>query len=354
MTLRRTPGVVNLAPYHPPLGGRQGTLRLDFNEWVGAAPPKLAEALASLTTEDLAIYPETGETVDAVAAHFGVGPENVVLANGTDEAFGNVYRAFLGRGDRLLIPDPGYPMMTFYATLGETEVVPWRLEPPRWEYDWQVAEDFLAGGGHGITIPRPNNPTGSMADGREVLALADRWNDRLVVVDEAYAEFTGSSLVHSAPETPNLLVLRTFSKAWAMAGLRVGAVVGPEDLIADLKKMWSPYSVNVVALRLLARLLPDPEWPRQVKAAVDVERERLREALEARGVSAHFAGGNYFMMHPVRGAKAFCDALARQGIRLRDQSSKNGLDGWVRVSIGDAAATDRFLQALDAEASCAS
>ncbi|MGE4157482.1 MAG: histidinol-phosphate transaminase [Planctomycetota bacterium] len=340
-------GVEILEAYHPPLQGRAQSLRLDFNEWVGPAHPKLAQALRDFRPEQLGVYPEDSAARARVAAQFGALPEEVTLANGTDEAFANVFRAYLGKGEGILIPDPGYAMMPFYATLCEASIVPWILAAPSFDYELPGLEEFCRAGGKVACIVRPNNPTGTNLAPKITLDLAKKYPSTLFVIDEAYAEFAGSSVLPQALAYPNVLTLRTFSKCWSMAGLRCGAVVAHKDIIATLRKMWSPYSVNVLALHLLERILPDVSWPPQVKRLVDTQRKRLQEKFLQLKAPHFFGEGNFFLVKPPQGAKAFCEGYAKRGIRLRDQSSKRNLGGWVRVSIGDAPATDRFLDVLD-------
>lgn len=340
-------GVEILEVYHPPLQGRAQSLRLDFNEWVGPAHPKLAETLRKFQPDQLGVYPEDSAARGRVAAQFGAKPEEVTLANGTDEAFANVFRAYLGKGEGILIPDPGYAMMPFYATLCEASIVPWTLSAPDFNYEIAKLEMFCREGGKVACIVRPNNPTGTNLSPEITLGLASKYPSTLFVIDEAYAEFAGTSVLPHSLSMPNMLVLRTFSKCWSMAGLRCGAVIAHKGLIATLRKMWSPYSVNVLALHLLEGILPDPLWPPQVKSLVDAQRLRLQERFSRLKAPHFFGEGNFFLVKPPQGPKAFCDGFAKRGIRLRDQSSKRNLQGWVRVSIGDAPATDRFLEALD-------
>lgn len=340
-------GVEILEAYHPPLQGRAQSLRLDFNEWVGPAHPKLEEALRTFKVTQLGVYPEDSAARAKVAAQFGAKPEQVTLANGTDEAFANVFRAYLNKGEGILIPDPGYAMMPFYATLCEASIVPWALSAPDFSYDIPRLEEFCRNGGKVACVVRPNNPTGTNLSPEVTLDLAKKYPSTLFVIDEAYAEFAGSSVLPASLALPNMLVLRTFSKCWSLAGLRCGAVIAHENIIGTLRKMWSPYSVNVLALHLLERILPDATWPPQVKSLVDAQRGRLRARFASCAFPQFFGEGNFFLVKPPQGAKAFCEGFAERGIRLRDQSSKRNLEGWVRISIGDAPATDRFLATLD-------
>jgi len=340
-------GVQVLKAYHPPLSGRDSYLRLDFNEWLGEAHPSLGDVLKKFNVEKLNMYPEAEKAIAAVAQQFNVPNNNVLLANGTDEAFCNVFRTYLDRGDKVLIPDPGYPMMEFYATLCEAEIVPWELEAPAFEYDVDKAEVFLKAGGKCISVGLPNNPTGSMLSQDIVVDWCRRYPEALIVADEAYIDFCGKSLAEASVDLENLLVFRTFSKAWSLAGLRLGAVVGSASMIKELRKMWSPYSVNILGLSILSEMLPDQKWIASIRQTIEEQQLRLKKELEQRGLKACFMGGNFFMMDIGKTLPAFIAAFEEEGVRLRDQSSKNGLSGWVRVSIGPEEITQKFLDVLD-------
>ena len=350
MKPRAIKGVQTLKAYHPPLSGRDDFLRLDFNEWLGEPHPAIAETLTSFSADKLNMYPESEAAIRGVSRQFAVAEENILLANGVDEAFCNVFRAYLDRGEKILLPNPGYAMMEFYATLCEAAIVNWELDAPEFNYRVEVADRFLADGGKCLAFGQPNNPTGSCIDCAVIREWCRDYPDRLIVVDEAYMEFAEPrlSLLDAVTEFPNLVVFRTFSKAWSLAGMRLGAVLASAELIAELKKMWSPYSVNAMGLSMLANMLPDPGWVANVSRQVSAQRTRLQQALIARGYTTHFGYGNFFLWHLGESRTALLTAFADSMIRLRDHHNKRGLQGWVRVSIGPEEVTDRFLNVLDA------
>ncbi|NNF07628.1 MAG: histidinol-phosphate aminotransferase family protein, partial [Candidatus Eisenbacteria bacterium] len=323
------------------------SLRLDFNEWIGSENPNLKTAVQSFDLVRANMYPEGEKVLGKVSEQFGVRTSQLLLTNGTDEAFSNVYRTFLNPGDKVLIPDPGYTMMTFYTLLCQGTPVSWPLHLPTFDYDWNLARDFAKEGGKIVTLARPNNPTGSGACIDSVLEYAQSHPNQLVLVDEAYGDFAADTLIPSALASENLLVLRTFSKAWGLAGLRVGAVIGPEVLLRDLKKTASPYSVNAFALHVLEALLPDKRWPARATQLISESRETLKRELNQRGMRTHFGGGNFFLMYLGKSLPAFLKAMEARGVRLRDQSSKRGLENWVRVSIGAPEITKRFINLMD-------
>jgi histidinol-phosphate aminotransferase len=338
-----------LKTYQPPLSGRERGLRLDFNEWLGPPHPRLDELLRAFPLEKLSLYPEQGEALGKTARHFGVPESSLILCNGVDEGLCQVYRCFVGRGDKALVPDPGYAMMEFYLTLCGADIRPWILPAPDFDYPLEALDAFLEDGGRAVTIARPNNPTGSDLDKTSVLERVVAFPDCLFVVDEAYVEFSGDSLAEQVSAHPNLVVLRTFSKIWSLAALRLGALLCHEDVARPLRRMWSPYSVNGLGLYLLERLLPDPDWPRQVAREVAREKARLRDYFSRRGFQSHFGGGNFFLLKIEEGkTRRFREHFREAGVLLREQGGKRHLENFWRISIGPAPVTDRFLEVFEA------
>ncbi len=246
--------------YRPPLEGRRGKLRLDFNERTEGAPFACLEALRALGPEALAAYPEYGPYVARLAAHLGVEPGEVLPTNATDEAIQVVVQTYVDPGDRVLLAIPTFAMFSVYARIAGAELVEVPYDPaaalafPEAAYLRALGEDpriRLA------VLVDPNNPTATELDPALVARVCEARPDVPVHHDEAYGAFTGRTAVPLVRTHRNLNVSQTFSKAHGLAGLRIGHLVSGAENIAALGKVRSPYSVNVAARAAAAALLEE-------------------------------------------------------------------------------------------------
>ncbi len=254
-TPRRHPtpvAAVASPPYSVPRAPTPVDLVLDGNE--GQAPhAELLDALSTLTPEDLRRYPNTGELTRLLALHHRVRPEEVLVTAGADDAIDRVCRAMLGPGRSLVIPSPTFEMIPRYAALAGAEVR--RIPGGGFAFDRQAILDAVDDTTSLIVLISPNNPTGLTIDRDDVEAILEACPDALLLLDHAYVEFGGDDLTSDAPDHPNLVVTRTFSKARGLAGLRVGYAVACPEVIRWLKSAGNPYPVSRPALALAAHWL---------------------------------------------------------------------------------------------------
>jgi histidinol-phosphate aminotransferase len=337
--------VRNLKQYHPPLADRTG-LRLDFNENTGGCSPRVIARLRQLQPEQLACYPERACVEREVASIVGLQPDQVLLTNGVDEAIHLVCEAYLEPEDEAVIVVPTFAMYEICAAATGAQIVP---VPADEEFRFPTMKLMTHATNPKtrlIAIANPNNPTGAVASVGDLLLIARSAPQAAVLVDEAYFEFHGESLLENAGQVPNLFIARTFSKAYGMAGFRVGMLAGAAAQVQQLRRACSPYNVNGVALACLPTALADQEYVRQYVAEVQSSRNRLQEEFSALGIpfwpsQANFVLARIGPLHAdfVRGMKA-------RGILIRDRSSDWGCEGCVRITAGWQEHTDRLLAAL--------
>ncbi len=336
--------VRNLPTYHPPLAGRQG-LRLDFNEnTVGCSPAVLAQ-LQALSVDDIARYPER-EPVDAlVAAHLGLEPGELLLTNGVDEAIHLLCETFLEPGDEALIVVPTFAMYEISAAATGARVI---AIPAGNDFAFPTAELLarLSPRTRMIAVANPNNPTGAVAEPQDLIEIARRAPQAAVLIDEAYFEFYGRTLLGELRNLLNLFVARTFSKAYGMAGLRIGALAGNALHMAMIRKVSSPYNLNAVALKCLPAALSDHDYTQQYASHVREGRERLQQEYRALGIPFWPSQANFVLAQFGNSKTAFIQAMRARGILVRDRSRDYGCDGCVRITLGTAEQTDRLLTAL--------
>jgi histidinol-phosphate aminotransferase len=270
--------VLAMPEYHPPLAGRD-SLRLDFNENTFAASPKVIERMRAITAEGLTKYPEREGVEKIVAAHFGVDADQVLLTNGVDEAIHLVCVAFLEEGDEALICTPTffmYDVSVSMMTSGLKKVqADASLEFPYAKFLAAITPKTKL-----IIVASPNNPTGAVVSREHLLAICAAAPHAVVMVDEAYYHFHGESLFGDVDSVPNLIVARTFSKAYGLAFLRIGMLVGNAGLMRYVRKVSSPYNVNGVALDCLPVALADDAYVQWYAEQVHAGRRLLPEPCE--------------------------------------------------------------------------
>jgi histidinol-phosphate aminotransferase len=318
--------------YHPPVAGRDG-LRLDFNENTLACSPRVIEALRNITAADLTRYPERGSVEVIVAASLGVQAAQVLLTNGVDEAIHVLCQAFLDRGDAMLLPVPTYRMYEVYGSAAEAQI-----DAVAAGNGFRFPLDAMLGAIHArtrlIAIANPNSPTGATVTREAIIAVAEAAPQALVMVDEAYYHFFGETVIDLIGKVPNLVVARTFSKAYGLAGLRLGALVAAEETMQWLRRVISPYSVNQLALACLPAALEDRAYLDWYVAEVKGARAELAQALTELGLEHWPSEANFILTRIGAEHGAFVKAMRARGILTRDRSADPGCDGLVRITVG--------------------
>ena len=226
--------------YHPPLSGRNA-LRLDFNENTFAPSPKVLERLRQITAEGLTKYPEREGVERIAAAHFALQADQVLLTNGVDEAIHLVCATFLEDEDEVLISTPTFFMFEVSARMMTTHLIRVQADASlEFPYDRFLAA--ITPRTKLIIVASPNNPTGAIVSRKHLLSICAAAPQAVVLVDEAYYHFYGETMFADVGNVPNLLVARTFSKAYGLANLRIGLLAGNADLVKYVRKVSSPYN----------------------------------------------------------------------------------------------------------------
>jgi histidinol-phosphate aminotransferase len=301
--------------------------------------------LQKLTAEGLTVYPEREPLERIVAAHFGLQREQVLLTNGVDEAIHLLCCAFLDEGDEALICTP-----TFFMYDVSVGMMTSRLKRVQTDDSLEFPfERFLAAitpKTKLIMVASPNNPTGATVSREHLLAIAAAAPQAVLMVDEAYFHFHGETTLGDVGSVPNLIVARTFSKAYGLASLRIGMLAGDARLISYVRKVSSPYNVNGVALAVLPEALADDEYLNWYVAQVAAGRERMFAALKELGVRTWPSAANFVLMDIGPRHKELVAAMRARGVLLRDRSSDPGCEGYVRITLGVEEHVTRGIAAL--------
>ncbi|GAC1414551.1 MAG: histidinol-phosphate transaminase [Acidobacteriaceae bacterium] len=336
--------VLAMPEYHPPLAAREA-LRLDFNENTLAASPKVIERLQKLTAEGLTKYPEREGVEQLVATHFGVDALQVLLTNGVDEAIHLLCAAFLEEEDEVLIATPGFFMYDVSASMMTSHLVKVQSDASL-AFPYERFGKAISPRTKLIMLASPNNPTGAVIRREELLAICEAAPQAVVLVDEAYFHFYGESMLGDVGRVPNLVVARTFSKAYGLAFLRIGMLAGPAELMRYVRKVSSPYNVNGVALACLPDALADQAYVDWYVGQVQAGRERMMDGLRALGVEFFPSEANFVLMKIGAKHGDLVRSMRQHGVLLRDRSSDPGCDGYVRITVGTEEHVELGLAAL--------
>ena len=318
--------------YHPPLGCRD-KMRLDFNENTLACSPKVREALAEVSMGALTRYPERQPVEAMVAAHLGLKAEQVALTNGVDEAIHVLFETFLEANDELLLPVPTYTMYEVYASATDARVIAVEAADDL-QFPFERLLAAITPSTKVIAIANPNSPSGSAATREQLLELVRRAPQAVLLVDEAYFHFHGETVMDLVGTVPNLVVARTFSKAYGLAGLRLGLLAGPLELMRWVRRVLSPYSVNSLALVCLQAALADEGYLNWYVGEVLAARSEFDAALDAAGVRRWPSRANFILVEIGARHAVFVRSMRASGVLVRDRSSDPGCDGRVRITIG--------------------
>ncbi len=340
--------VLRLDAYHGIQEDRAGKLRLDFNEnTVGCAPVAL-RAVARMTRAQVAMYPEYTKTRAMLARNYGVRPDELLLTNGADDALRLVFDTFVDRGNIILLAEPTFNMYRFWAALAGARAVTLRYDA---EMRFPLAEALraLKRRPRALFLANPNNPTGTVVERGALRRLLGAAPHTLLVVDEAYSEFCAVGVLPWIRRFPNLVVVRTLSKAAGLAGLRLGLVFTNRDTARAMRTAQAPFAVNTAALVAAAASAADRSFIKRYVVEVKKSKRHLEGALLRLGVKAFPSGGNFLLADfGARGPKMVA-ALRRRGILLRDRTHDFGRPGLVRITIGTRPQMRRLVRALNRE-----
>jgi histidinol-phosphate aminotransferase len=337
--------VRRMKEYHPPLGDRSG-LRLDFNENTFACSPRVLEALGRISRGDLTRYPERESVESRVAVHLGLKPAQVLLTNGVDEAIHVLCQTYLEAGAEILLPLPTYTMYEVYASATPARVMAVPAEDA-FRFPLRALMNAVGPATRLIAIANPNSPTGQAARREDLLRLVDAAPHAAILIDEAYFHFFGETVLDLVGRAPNVIVARTFSKAYGLAGLRLGVLAAPEDQMQWLRRAISPYSVNSVALACLAAALDDDEYLRWYVSEVLASRVLFGSALQRLGILFWPSQANFILVDIGPKHREFVATMRTKGVLVRDRSADPGCDGCVRITLGTQDQTQQAISALE-------
>lgn len=323
---------------------RPDMVLLNDNANLFGANPAVAEVAETFDFSRMWAYPN--ENSDAlrsrIASEFDVSPDEVIVGNGSDELLDMASKCFLDPGDKFCSPAPTFGMYKFYARVNLATICEKLLRS-----DYTIDADALLSEGAKLTaLCQPNNPTANLFDEGSVLRILSE-SRGAVVLDEAYADFSGTSMVKDVMSSPCAMDIRTFSKAYGLAGTRAGFAIASKEVIDELRRVRTPFGLNSFTEAVAIRALDHGRWVRENVARMKVERSYLDGRMKALGFATRPSECNFIIARcPVKGTP-LVSALREKGVAVRDCSAFPLLEDFIRVTIGPRPMMDRFLSAVE-------
>jgi histidinol-phosphate aminotransferase len=337
--------VLKMAPMNLPTGDRSGKLRLDFNENTIGCAPAVMKAVHSLTADQIASYPEYGESTKWLARYFGVRRSELTISNGADGGLRQIVDTFAESGCRVLLAEPTFPMYRFYLNVAGA-----RIRAIRYGDDMSFPLDAalreLRRAPRLMFLANPNNPTGTLLNVAAIRRMIQNAPRTLFVVDEAYYEFSGVTVLPWIRRYPNLVVVRTFSKAAGLAGLRLGCVLACPEVTGLLARTFEVFSVNAAALVAAKAVTLHRKEVQDYVREINRSRKFVAESLSNLGARVFPSVANFILVDLGTRAPRIVKQLARKGILLRPMAF--GRPGCVRITIGTMPQMNRLIRALKA------
>lgn len=321
-------------------------IKLNTNESPYPPSPKVLEAIKNAANGDLRLYPDPDcdEFRKAIAEYYNLSKDEIFIGNGSDEVLAFSFLTFFNTNETIIFPDISYSFYPVYAGLYNLN---YRLA--RLENDFSIPVSEFAEKNGGVIIPNPNAPTGKCLDTDSIKRILNYNSNKVVIIDEAYIDFGGNSVVGLIKEYDNLLVVQTLSKSRSLAGIRVGFAMGNKELIQGLnrvKNSFNSYTIDRVAAAAAVAAIKDKEYFTQCVTNVINTRERIIKKLNSLGFNVVPSKANFiFITHKDYAASDLFTKLREKSVLVR-YFNKERINNYLRVSIGSDEEMDFFIEKL--------
>ena len=334
---------VSAYPVQP--GTRRDKIRLDLNENTRGCAPGVLEALRSVGSLDVSGYPDYQELIDRIASRYTIPSSNVLLTNGADDAIRAVMQTYVDPGDDVVLAEPSFAMTQVYA-----QVTGARVRTVSYDREFRFpAAQFLAAiepRTRLVAIVRPDSPTGAVIARSDLIEILNKLRNGVVLLDETYHHFLRETCARLVEQFRNLVVVQSFSKAYGLAGLRLGFVASDPRNVQQIQKVNPPFAVNSLAVIAGLKALEDEPFLEQILKDVKSERDFLARELSGLGLEVRESPANFLLVHVGREPAAVHQELARRNILVKDMSSSPLLQGFLRVAVGTRSEHLALVQAL--------
>lgn len=323
-----------------------GIIRMNDNSNLFFPNPVIEKVCEQFDFKSLSAYPSvySDDLREAIAGKFGYEPTQVAIGNGSDEVIALAVKTFLDSGDRVAIMTPTFEMYVMYVKIIGGAVVDIILSPESFEID---VDKVISSKPKIVFICSPNNPTGNCFKRGDIKRVIEEL-PALVIIDEAYCQFSEKTegLIDLPQDCDNVLVLRTFSKAYALAGLRVGFGIGSDEVTAAMRKICAPFRLNRFSEAIALEAIRDDQYIADIARIAREEREWVSEALRTLDARVYPSETNFILFNPPMEIGELIQKLMEKGIAIRDCSDRPLLGNCARVTIGNRGINENFINAV--------
>lgn len=339
--------IKEMTPYTPPLNGRMdfsGDL-LDFNERVITPSKKVTSALVAFFRKGMIQrYPEYADLKERIAKYAKVSADQVMVTNGSDHGIDVIFRTFVDKNDAIVMPVPTFPMFMQYAQMIGCRVLTVPYEKKDFKFPLtEILRLIKSKNPKLVVVCNPNNPTGTVTSLKDIKIIVQKAPDSIFMIDEAYFEFSGISATTLIKKFPNVVIVRTFSKAFGLASLRIGYVIASEQHIEELMKVRGPYAINMAAHVAAKAALDDIDDMKTYVQEVTTKAKPLIETFFKKNDIQFYKSGANFLLFKPNNKKEVYEHFKRNDILVRPQRAVE-IEDMLRVSIGTVKQMKRFIK----------
>ncbi len=332
--------------YFVPMYEKQWDIKIDSNENNYGPSPKVIEALKNIDFHNISFYPFYGELSKKIADYQGFNIDNIKVTNGADEALQAIIQTYLEQNEALLTIDASFDMPIVYAEIQGGKII---KVPLKNKWDFPI-EDFVKELDNKqikiVYIASPNNPTGNIIEENDLLKILEKAQDKVVIIDETYANYAGITYKKYVNTYNNVFIVKSFSKDFALAGMRLGYILSNEENIKTLKKVVSPFSVNAFAMKAGIAALSDVEYFEHVKSEIIQSKIELKELFEELGATVYPSQANFLLVNFKQKAEFIYNKLKKENISVKLYKKGHQLENHLRVTIPTKNGLNKIKEAL--------
>jgi len=338
--------ITQLKPYTPPLENRIDKLGFDFNENTLGPSQKVMKILKNTPAKIISSYPEYNKLMVKIAEYCKVKPENIIATNGSDEGIQLAIDCTLEKDGEIIIIQPTFQLYDFYSQKTNGQIKKINFEKD-FSFPIKKLMKIINEKTRIVILCNPNNPTGKKIPKKYILKILEKLKNGIVLVDEAYYEYSKETAINLIKDYENLLITRTFSKAFGLAGLRIGYLLGNENLIKILNKAKSPYNVNYIAVNAAIAAIDDSNYVNEYVEQIEKSKKILYKYLENQKIEFIKSDTNFVLIKFGDQKESVFEGLKNTNILVRDVSKQPMLNGFLRVNVGTVEQTNLFVKELD-------
>lgn len=338
-----------MKPYNPPLEGRAGLgyLLLDFNERTEPYDKNINKYLKKyLDKNQLNIYPAYQNITQKIAKYAGVKKDNILITNGSGQAIEIIFKSFTKENDLVIIPSPSFARFYQNANISNNIIITPQYNKDDLSFPLKEVLKSFSNKIKLIIICNPNNPTGTSLSLTEIEQILKKAKNSLVYIDEAYFEFAGITTVPLLKKYSNLVISRTFSKAFGLASLRIGYIIANKKLIKEMQKVRGPYDINTLGIKAVEYVLKNlTGLNNYVSETMTKSKPMLENYLKQKNIKYYNSNANFILIKPTNPKKVF-NHLKTNNILTRPRTGSN-IDGTIRITLGTLTQTKKLIKLLD-------